>query len=336
MPTNVQDSAMMVCYRECLSNLEKYGGGEEQKVVQFINNIERIGKMINANDDVLHCMCTAKLDGEAKRWYEDNMSLTQWEHLKSALVERFTTSDSSSRIFEQLKERKQKSEETITSYYDAIIKLCREYDSSMSQKMMISWLQNGIRESLKIPIKRQMKLLSEPARTTQAFLKIAKDEQELQEENLPESEPTSSYAPYFANAVSAMLQQTKNEPPNTVDHRYHASTTTPYRSNTPYQQQRTINSSQQRPSQIHQSTSQQRSIASQPKPSAFQRNKQQMHVENDISFNTSNLNARKVNPCLICHQNNHRTIDCYYKKPSGCFKCGQYDHRVRDCPQVFD
>ncbi len=49
----------------------------------------------------------------------------------------------------------------------------------MSQKMMISWLENRIKDSLKIQIKRQMKLLSETARTTQAFFKIVKDEQEL-------------------------------------------------------------------------------------------------------------------------------------------------------------
>jgi len=171
MPHNVHDSAMMICYRECLSNLEKFNGGEEQNISQFINNIERIGRMIDAKDDILQCMCTAKLDGEAKRWYEDNMSLTHWENLKPALLERFTTSDSSSKIFEQLKERKQKLDETISSYHDAIIKLCREYDSSMSQKMMISWLQNGIKDSLKTQIKRQMKLLPESARTTQAFLK---------------------------------------------------------------------------------------------------------------------------------------------------------------------
>jgi hypothetical protein len=102
---------------------------------------------------------------------------------------------------------------------------------------MISWLQNGMKESLKTRIKRQMKLLSEPARTTKVFLKIAKDEQELQEENLLESEATSSYAPYFANAVSTMLQQTKNKFPHTWYHQYHTSTRTPYRSNTPYQQQ---------------------------------------------------------------------------------------------------
>ncbi|CAF5181622.1 unnamed protein product, partial [Rotaria sp. Silwood1] len=108
MPHTAEDSAMMICYRECLSNLEKFNGGEEQKISQFIKNIERIGKMIEANDNILYCMCIAKLDGEAKRWYENNMSLTQWEELKLALLERFTTSDSSSKIFEQLKERKQK------------------------------------------------------------------------------------------------------------------------------------------------------------------------------------------------------------------------------------
>lgn len=97
----------MICYRECLSNLEKFNGGEDQKVLQFVINIERIGKTINANDDILRCMCMAKLEGEAKRWYEDNMSLTQSESLKPALLARFTTSDLSSKIFEQLKERKQ-------------------------------------------------------------------------------------------------------------------------------------------------------------------------------------------------------------------------------------
>jgi hypothetical protein len=193
--TMSQDPAMMICYRECLSNLGKFNGDGEQKAVQFISNIERIGKMIDANDDILYCMCTAKLDGEAKRWYDDNVQLTQWENLKPTLLERFTTSDSSSKIFEQLKERKQKPDETVTSYYDAVIKLCHEYDSSMSQKMMLSWLENGIKDSLKIPIKRQMKLLSETARTTHTFLKIAKDEQELQEENLLESEPTSTFTP---------------------------------------------------------------------------------------------------------------------------------------------
>ena len=242
MGQDVQESAMIVCYRECLSNLDKFNGNEEQKVLRFINNLERIGKMINANDAVLHGMCTGKLDGEAKRWFEDNASLDQWEKLKPALVERFTSSDPSAKIFEQLKERKQKPDQTITSYDDAIIKLCREYDASMSQKMMVSWLANGIKESLKTPIKRQMKLLPEDSRTTQAFLKIAKDEQELQEENRPESEPIPSYAPYFANTVSTTLQQTEGSHQNRSDHPYSSRTIKSYRTKTTNQ---TMNDNEQ-------------------------------------------------------------------------------------------
>ncbi|CAF1600526.1 unnamed protein product [Rotaria magnacalcarata] len=103
----MQDSAIMICYRECFLNLEKFKGGEEYKILQFIHNIERIGKMIDANDHLLYSMCMAKLDGEAQRWYEENVSVIQWKQLKSALLERFTTSDSSSEIFEQLKERRE-------------------------------------------------------------------------------------------------------------------------------------------------------------------------------------------------------------------------------------
>lgn len=209
MSNNIHDLAMMICFEENLTNLNRFSGNDEQKISQFITNIERIGRMIEANDDILYYMCIAKLDGEAKRWCEHNTSLTQWENLKSALLERFTICESSSKLFEQLKERKQRPKETVTSYYDAIMQLCREYDSSMSQKMMLSWLYNGIRHSLKIQIKRQMKLLPESAQTTQAFLKIAKDEQEIQED-LFEQESTQPYFPYLVNTVSIALQPTGN------------------------------------------------------------------------------------------------------------------------------
>jgi hypothetical protein len=335
MPNAVQNPAMMICYRECLSNLEKFNGGEEQKVLQYINNIERIGTMINANDDVLHCMCTAKLDGEARRWYENNTSLTQWENLKSSLLERFTTSDSSSRIFEQLKERKQKADETITSYYDAIIKLCHEYDSSMSQKMMISWLENGIKDSLKIQIKRQMKLLSETARTTQAFLKIAKDEQELQEENLHEPEPTPPYMPYFANTVSTTLQQTESMPPNASNHLNPSRTFTSHQSKNLYQQRKHFDESQRPPPRTRHLPLQQRSHVYRPQALTLHKDTQQMQSKNATRFDSLNINTRQSNPCYICQQNNHHAINCYYKKPYGCYKCGQSDHRIRDCPQVF-
>jgi hypothetical protein len=335
MPPTTQDSAMMICYRECLSNVEKFNGDGEQKAVQFISNIERIGKMIEANDDILYCMCTAKLDGEAKRWYDNNVKLTRWENLKPALLERFTVSDSSSKTFEQLKERKQKPDETVTSYYDAIMQLCHEYDSSMSQKMMLSWLENGIKDSLKIPIKRQMKLLSETARTTHTFLKTARDEQELQEGNLLESEPTSTFTPYFANTVSTTLKKNENIRSNAYEHSHPLRTTTSRESKNVYQQRSDFTDKQRPPPRLHLPSLRQNSIIIKPNLSTFRPDTQHAQPENFKSFNSSNTSTRQFKPCFICKRNNHRTIDCNYKKPNGCFKCGHSDHRIRDCPQVF-
>ncbi|CAF1345253.1 unnamed protein product, partial [Didymodactylos carnosus] len=114
MSTAIHESALMVCYKESLQNLAKFTGEGTKQISQFINNIERIGKMIEAKDEVLYCMCTAKLNGEAQRWYEDNTSLTEWNVLKEALFERFEPTESLSKIFEQLKERKQQSYEIMS------------------------------------------------------------------------------------------------------------------------------------------------------------------------------------------------------------------------------
>lgn len=317
VPTTI-DSATLICYRECLSNLEKFNGGEEEKMLQFINNIERIGKMINANHNILHCMCTAKLNGEAKRWYENNTSLNDWACLKTALLDRFSQSDSSSRVFEELKERKQKSDETITSYYDDIMKLCRAYDSTMSNKMKISWLENGVQDSLKIPIKRQMKALPEEKRTAEEFLKIAKDEYELQHKTRPGTEPTSTYAPYFTNTVSSTLSRTENRPTHT-------------KPNTEYSSHRTFQRRSSPPnSQVDTSK---RTFTSYRNSNNQEQGK--FRFKRSTTSRSSGTTTRKFTPCLICQRENHRTIDCYEKKPDGCYKCGQSDHKIHDCPEVF-
>ncbi|CAF3391230.1 unnamed protein product [Rotaria socialis] len=308
MRNSTQDSAMMICYRESLSNLEKFHGGEEQKILKFISNIERIGKMISAPDEILLCMCTAKLDGEAKRWYEDNMSLTHWEPLKSSLLERYTTSDSSSKIFEQLKERQQKLDETITSYYDAVIKLCREYDSAMSQKMMISWLQNGIKDSLKTHIKRQMQLLPESARTAQAFLKIAKDEQELQEENSTEQESTQPYLPFIANKVSTTSKKIQSNSDETTTSQYSPPRQTTYEHTKQYSPSPINHNSSRSKSDGRDFCSQQRSIPRRLEPhhtvTYYTRREQQ---PNRQPSHPSTQPDSQHRPCSICQRINHRT-----------------------------
>jgi hypothetical protein len=42
------------------------------------------------------------------------------------------------------------------------------------------------------------------------------------------------------------------------------------------------------------------------------------------------ITSNRFNNCKVCGRQNHRTIDCFYKRPHGCFNCGQ-DHVARDC-----
>ncbi|CAF3373720.1 unnamed protein product, partial [Rotaria socialis] len=54
-----------------------------------------------------------------------------------------------------------------------------------------------------------MKLLPESARTTHAFLKIAKDEQELQEEDSPEQPTTSTNELQLSSTTHGIASRSK-------------------------------------------------------------------------------------------------------------------------------
>ncbi|CAF2136424.1 unnamed protein product [Rotaria magnacalcarata] len=190
----------------------------------------------------------------------------------------------------------------------------------MSQKMIISWLENGIKDSLKIPIKRQMKALSDSARTTQAFLKIAKDEQELQEENVPERETTAPYIPYFSNTVSTTLKTPENIHPSESQHLHQTQTTNTREANNLYQQQKHFNVQQRSPPRIRHIPSQHHSFNLQSQSSTSRRNIQHIPTEHAASNNSSTMNMRQYGPCSICRRKNHRTIDCHHRKTFGCFR----------------
>lgn len=329
-----QHSAMRICYKESLQNLEKFTGDETKKVSKFINSIQRIGRMIEANDEILYHMCTAKLVGEARSWFDDNLPLTDWSDLKTALVARFEPTLSASKIFEQLQERKQQSDETVTSYHDAVIKLCREYDPSMSQKMMVSWLENGIQSSIKTQIKRQMKLLSESARTTQAFLKIAKDEQELHRDNTQQYEETPTYSSYFKTTVSTTLPQAQKHIGDSLPSysRQYVPSHTFNKTHSKNQQYPAI---QPTASDSTFSHAKPQASSTWSRPQYSNQNNQRTRTNGKATQDVRTQHSRQYDPCLICQQTSHRTIDCHHKQPNGCFKCGQPSHQVRDCPTVF-
>ncbi|CAF1090936.1 unnamed protein product, partial [Didymodactylos carnosus] len=188
------DQALMACYKESLINMEKFSGDGTRTIDQFFSNIERIGSIVNAHEYVLYCMATSKLDAEAAGWYENNSTVvTTWSMLKAAMTERFKPLESASKAFQKLIERKQQPDESVTNYYDSIVKLCSKYDPKLPTKMIVSCLENGIKTELKTQIKRQMKLIPEDEWTPQIFLKVARNEDELQQDEQQKFQATHPY-----------------------------------------------------------------------------------------------------------------------------------------------
>ncbi|CAF0983293.1 unnamed protein product [Didymodactylos carnosus] len=291
------DPIVQQCHRDMMKNVE-FAGDESETVHNFLNEIKAIGEMTNQIDTTLFLMAISKLTGSARQWYIDNKSaIKTWSTLQQEMIQRFKRTTSS--IKTELRERKQQLDEPVTKYYDDIIRLCREIDPQMTDSMIIGYLEDGLRDDLQEQTMLQMSVLSESDKTTIKFLQIAKTVEEVRKRR-QYSEPAAQ--PYFVKSITTALQATPYQFQNIPQ------PTNPYLQ---YKNPRYL-PNQRTPTSRQQGNPQ-------PRPSFLLKNPQQ-------PLNSSLPKPNQYDPCLICARINHRTIDCYYKKPSGCYKCGQPDH----------
>ncbi|CAF5021673.1 unnamed protein product, partial [Rotaria socialis] len=131
---------------------------------------------------------------------------------------------------------------------------------------------------------------------------------------VPERETTAPYVPYFSNTVSTTLKTPENIHPSEAQHLHQTQTTSTREATNLYQQQKHFNLQQRSPPRIRHIPSQHRSFNLQSQSSTSRRNIQHIPTEHAASNNSSTMNMRQYGPCSICQRNNHRTIDCYYKK----------------------
>lgn len=208
-------SFLNVIQTAALKELSKFTGEPPQKVTQFIEAIEQIGAFTELNDSLLYSIATIKLGGAAYNWYDNNKStLRTWSDLKQHLLERFKPSLSASKT--QLKERKQQPGETLLIYYDDVIDLCKQVDNQMPLHMIVDYLQDGVRNELKVHVKRQLKNIQGEV-TPAMFLKIARDEEELYNEMASSLQPSfTPTQPYFTRITAATSKPSDTVPSATA------------------------------------------------------------------------------------------------------------------------
>jgi len=300
-------------------DLPNFSGHPSEDVERFLKSIKNITKANDEseNREILEIV-RGKLTQSAGIWFDNNESIFgKWSDFETAFRNRYFSTTLIHQKFDKLKKRKQLQEESVTSYFDDVVNLCREIDSNMSDPIIIQHLMSGINPEFKKELSRRESSMN----TLKEFLKHVKVEQDLYET--------------FEKSRNVSLEQRQQQQPYfELNHPAIPSLTAMVKQST----QRYYTKPDDRrsyPTSTQSSAHQRNSIPQAGNNSSIQRDKQIRNYSKssfkDKSIGNQSNTTNRFNNCKICSRKNHRTIDCFHKRPHGCFNCGQ-NHIVRDCP----
>jgi hypothetical protein len=288
------DSTLLTKARKArFDDLPNFSGHPSEDVERFLKSIKNITKATDESDDhQLLEIVRGKLVKSAGLWFDNNESkFKTWLDFETAFRTRYFSTTIVHTKFEKLKRRKQRTDESITFYFDDIVDLCRDIDTKMSDKMIIQHLLSGLNPDFKKELSRRQPTIQ----TLDEFLKYAKIEQDLHDtfdksyhlslesqSSIPENH--SSLVPPLATAVEAKHQQFRYKPhtkPKSSDNKRNSRPVIPRTTTGP------VNRQNQR--------------------FRIPRND---NKPNPTTMNTSNQTLN----CKVCGRKNHRTIDCFHKK----------------------
>ena len=171
--TNMADSALVARARKTrYDNLPNFSGNASDDAERFLKTIKNITK---ANDDSTDLqfleIVRGKLTHAAGTWFDDHESqFTRWSEFETVFRNRYFSTTMIRTKFDKLTQRKQLYDESVTSYFDEIVTLCREIDPNMPDAVIIQHLMSGINPEFRKELSRResaMQILTE-------FLKHAK------------------------------------------------------------------------------------------------------------------------------------------------------------------
>ena len=121
-------------------------GGEQEDVVEWLENYEMVGKLNFWNESLLCNQLPGSLIGSALLWYRtlDNSVSFNWNCLKSTLIKAFQLD-----LMRRLRNFEQKPNESVNSYAHAIKLLCLRVDSQMNDATIRNHFVLGLQSNLK-------------------------------------------------------------------------------------------------------------------------------------------------------------------------------------------
>ncbi|CAF3145732.1 unnamed protein product [Rotaria sp. Silwood2] len=245
-------------------DLPNFSEHPSEDVERFLKSIKNITKANDESDnpEILEIV-RGKLTQSAGMWFDNNESIfKKWSDFETAFRNRYFPTTLAHQNFDKLKQRKQQHDEPVTSYFDDVVKLCREIDPDMSDKIIIHHLMSGLNPDFKKELSRRESSMN----TLSEFLKHAKIEEDLYDTF--EKSPISSLTTWVKQPTPRYHNL---KPDNRLSHLTHSQRSVPPRNSTHELTPRTvIPDKKQIPNYPSQSIFNKKSISNQPiSPSQF-------------------------------------------------------------------
>lgn len=148
--------------------------GSKDDVKHWLEEIEQLFDTAQIPDKNKLDLVQYSLKGEASRWFKINKStFTSWKAFVQGLKETFISPFFEEIAFKRLDSYTQGVNQSVRSFYNEVVKLCNEVDSSMSDFTKLRNLLNKAKPTLQLEIRRK-----KPT-TTKEFLQYAIEVEEL-------------------------------------------------------------------------------------------------------------------------------------------------------------
>lgn len=148
--------------------------GNQDDVHKWIEDIEHLLEIAQIADPIRLNLISYSLRGDALEWFKNNRSLfTSWEVFVKELKSAFASSFHGELAFKKLESYTQGANQSIRSFFNEILKLCKEADSTMSETTKLKTLLYKTKPSIQFEVRKR-----KPT-TTSEFLQYAKEAEEL-------------------------------------------------------------------------------------------------------------------------------------------------------------
>ncbi|CAF2102827.1 unnamed protein product [Rotaria magnacalcarata] len=175
--TSISDQTQNDLRKAIVGNLIKnpktFKGGKDD-VKKWIEEIEHLLDVAHIPDATRLNLISYSLRGDALEWFKNNRLLfSSWNIFVSELIRAFTSSFHEELAFKKLESYSQGEHQSIRSFFNEVLKLCKDADSTMSEATKLKNLLNKTKPSIQFEVRKK-----KPTSTVE-FLEHAKEAEEL-------------------------------------------------------------------------------------------------------------------------------------------------------------